>query len=195
MMPKLTSTTTPTAMKKLVRPLAQILLSTAILGSIAIPNQIAPAQAQTADAQFYCGKSYQSQLKRKVPTTIVQTDRGKSAILQWVKPMGNYWTPERRCEQFSEQIGKAYQSGTIKYLTNGKKKNNNVICTATEVNGKCQDILMTLRPGDKPGEFLSELKDTLMGRSTGPQQHNSGEARVYVEIDWNAIIKNAPKVE
>jgi Circadian oscillating protein COP23 len=195
MMSKFTSTDTPT-MKKLVRPLARILLlSTTILGSAAIPNQIAPATAQTAEGQFYCGSTYHQQLKRRVPTTIVSVPTGKSALVQWVKPMGNHWTPERRCVEFSNRLEKAYRAETLRYLTNGKSGGQKVICTATEVNGKCQDVLMTLRPKDDALKILYELKDTLNGRAVGPLQHSSGEPQIYLDIDWNAVIKNAPKAD
>jgi hypothetical protein len=198
MMYKLISNTMIQPMKKLVSPISianTVLVSTAILSSGVMLTQISPAQAQTPEVQFLCGSTYNQKAQRKVPTTILWTPTGKSAIVQWVKPIGNYWTPERRCAEFSQRIDKAYQAGTLKYLTNSKKNGANVICTATEVNGKCQNVLMTLRPQDKAQAFLSELKDVFNGRASGPIDHSSGEPQVYVQIDWEEVVKNAPKVK
>jgi Circadian oscillating protein COP23 len=185
-------------MKKFIRPISianALLLATAILSSAAISTHISHAQAQTQEAQFICGSSYSKTAKRNVPSTIFWTPTGKSAIVQWVKPLGNYWTPERRCAEFSQRIGKAYQAGTLKYLTNSKKNGSSVICTATEVNGICKNVLMTLRPQDKPLAFLTDLKDVLRGNTVGPVEHSSGEPQIYVEIDWNAVVKNASKAD
>jgi hypothetical protein len=142
-----------------------------------------------------CGTAYSETAKRKVPTTIIWTPTGKSALVKWVRPIGNYWTPERRCAEFSQRIDKAYQAGTLKYLTSSRKDGSNIICTATEVNGSCKNVLMTLRPKDKPLAFLTELKDVFNGRTIGPIEHSSGEPQLYIKFDWDAVVKNASKIK
>jgi Circadian oscillating protein COP23 len=171
-----------------------LLLTTTILNSGGIFTQVAPAQAESGEVQFVCGTSFHKESNRKVPTTIAWTPTGKVAIVQWVKSIGNYWTPERRCNEFSQRMTVAYQAGTLKFLTNSKKNGSSVICTATEVNGKCQNILMTLRPQDKAISFLSELKDVLNGRAAGPMSHSSGEPQVYIEIDMKKAIEQGTPV-
>jgi hypothetical protein len=205
-MQKFSPTATVRAIKTFVSPLVQpqrwripifnvLLLTTTILSSGGILTQVAPAQAESEEVQFVCGTSFHKESNRKVPTTIAWTPTGKSAIVQWVKSIGNYWTPERRCNEFSQRMTIAYKAGTLKFLTNSRKNGSSVICTATEVNGKCQNILMTLRPQDKAMPFLTELKNVLNGRATGPISHSSGEPQVYVQIDWEEVVKNAPKVK
>ncbi len=184
-------------MKNLIRPISianALLLATAMLSSAAISTHISPAQAQNQDVQFICGSSRNVKAKRKVPTTILWTPTGKIALVQWVKPFGNYWTPERRCAEFSQRIDKAYQAGTLKYLTSSRKNGSNIICTATEVNGSCKNVLMTLRPQDKPLMFLTELKEVFRGSVVGPIEHSSGEPQIYVQFDWDAVVKNASKI-
>lgn len=171
-----------------------LLLTTTIVSSGGILTQVAPAQAESEEIQFVCGTSFHKKSNQKVPTTIAWTPTGKSAIVQWVKPIGNYWTPERRCNEFSQRMTIAYKAGTLKFLTNSRKNGSSVICTATEVKGKCQNILMTLRPQDKALPFLSELKDVLNGRATGPIDHSYSEPQVYIEIDLKKAIENGTPV-
>jgi Circadian oscillating protein COP23 len=178
-------------MSRLTHSLPNIFLSlTVLLGSVAALFQATPVKAQVDEAKFYCGSSYNAEKGKKVPTTIVWTPTRKTAIVQWVKPMGNYWTPERRCTEFSKKMNTAYQNKTLNFLTNGKIQGQRVICTANEVNGDCKDVLMTLRPQDKSLGMLGELNDLLSGRAVGgPIHHSSGEAQLYYQIDISALLK------
>jgi Circadian oscillating protein COP23 len=185
------------SMRKPTHSLTNILLlSVALLGATATLFQATPVKAQVDEARFYCGSSYNSNKGKKVPTTVVWRPTGKTALVQWVKPMDNYWTPERRCNEFSQRITAAYQNKTLNFLTNGKMKGQRVICTANEVNGDCKDVLMTLRPQDKSLKILDELKDLLNGKSTGgPVIHNSGEAQLYYQIDMSELLKKGSQAE
>ncbi len=187
------NTTLPQAksIKKRAHSLMNILLlSIALLSSTTVLFPATPVQAQVDEAKFYCGSSYNADKGKKVPTTIVWTPTRKTAIVQWVKPMGNYWTPERRCNEFSKKMNTAYQNKTLNFLTNGKIQGQRVICTANEVNGDCKDVLMTLRPQDNSIGMLSELNDLLSGRAVGgPIHHSSGEAQMYFQIDMSGLLK------
>jgi hypothetical protein len=172
-------------------------LSATLLGSSAIVTHPDPAQAQTEEIRFYCGNSYNAKTGSKVPTTIVWTSSRKTALVQWIKPMGNYWTPERRCNEFSQKINTAYQNQTLSFLTNGKMNGQKVICTAVEFNGDCKDVLMTLRPQDNALLLLSELKDKFNGRGDGspPIAHSSGEPQIYYKIDLNRSINTGSNLQ
>lgn len=149
----------------------------------------------TEKIQFACGSSYNAQLDKKVPTTIAWKSEDRRAIVQWTKPMSNYWSPEKRCEQVSTQMNQAFQADNVKFLTNGKMNGQNVICTATEVRGDCQNLLMTLRSEDKPLLFLDELRNTLNGKSSEPNIHTSDGVQMYFKIDLQAMWKNAPSAK
>jgi Circadian oscillating protein COP23 len=186
------------SIKKLACSLTHVwLLSAALLGSTSTLFQSTPVKAQADEARFYCGKSFNAKKGSQVPTTIVWTPTQKIALLQWVRPMGDHWTPEKRCRAFSDNFTTAYRNGTTRFLTNGKKNGQKVICVAKEVNGDCKSVLMTLRPEDNSLLFLNELKDVLNGKSTPGQiiTHSSGEAQLYYEIDLNELLKNGSRVE
>jgi hypothetical protein len=116
--------THPSAMsrRKLVYNVANALLvCITLFGSTSVSYQTAPAKAQTLSGQFYCGSSH-NEKKGRVPTTIFLTSTSKTPIVQWLKPIGDYWTPQRRCDGFSKNINKIYEtSGAKFFLTNGKK--------------------------------------------------------------------------
>jgi Circadian oscillating protein COP23 len=172
------------------------LLSTLMIATAIFLPQIALAQnpviPDTENVQFACGSTFNEGLNRQVPTTIAWMPDNKYALIQWVKPMGTTWTPQKRCETLSKSIQTAYQSGTLKFLVNGKVNGNNVICAATEVEGDCKTVLMTLRKDDKPLQFLSELKDALNGHSDTPPKHSSGEKKMYFKVDVTKLIRTKP---
>jgi hypothetical protein len=160
--------------------------------------QASPDDSSTAPEekiQFTCASTFNNKLQKKVPTTVAWKPSDKRAIVQWVKPMDNYWTPERRCNEVSQRMQAADDAGTLKYLTNGKMNGQKVICTATEVNGACKNLLMTLRPQDKSDQFLIELKDLFNGRSYAAVPNASGDPQTYVRVDLQEMWKNAPKAK
>lgn len=121
--------------------------------------------ADTAEKiQFFCGSSYNTRLHKRVPTTIVQKGSGKFMLVQWVRPMGYGWTPQMRCQEFTQRMQAANNAGTMKYIISGKMNGQQVVCAAAKIDGDCQYLLMTLHPGDKPLQFVSDLQDTLNGR-------------------------------
>jgi Circadian oscillating protein COP23 len=146
--------------------------------------------------KLICGSSYNDRLKKNVPTTIAQKGSEKRAIAQWVEPMGNYWTPQRRCEQVSQGMQAANAAGNLKYITNRKMSGQRVICTETEPAGDCNNLLMALRTEDKSLKFLGEIKGLFNGHYsfTCIFDHNSGEPQLDYSIDLDRLWKNAPKV-
>lgn len=183
---------------KLVYSIANVLLlSITLIGSTAMLFPADPVKAQTVEGQFYCGSSH-NEKSGKVPTTIFWTSTSKAAIVQWVRPMGNYWTPQRRCNGFSKSINDIYQSSGAKFfLTNGKKNGQKVICNADEVNGDCKNVLMTLRKEDNSLLLLNELKEKFNAKSVDsrPIRHNSGEPQLYYQIDMSELLKKGSKAE
>jgi Circadian oscillating protein COP23 len=146
--------------------------------------------------QLTCGSSYNDQLKKNVPTTIAQKGSEKRAIAQWVEPMGNYWTQQRRCEQVSQGMQAANAAGNLKYITNREMSGQRVICTETEPAGDCNNLLMALRTEDKSLKFLGEIKGLFNGHYPficifG---HYSGEPQLDYSIDLDQLWKNAPKI-
>jgi Circadian oscillating protein COP23 len=161
------------------------------------PNSQLVSQNETAEEakmKFTCGTSHNPRLNKRVPTTLSWSpDGNKRALIQWVKQMDSNWTPEKRCQEVSKRMQEATNAGTMQYITNGKMNGQRVICSATEVNGDCKNLLMTLRSGDKASQFMSEFQDVFNGRSEGPIPHSSGEPQIYLRIDLNQLWRNAAK--
>jgi hypothetical protein len=89
----------------------------------------------------------------------------------------------------------ANTAGTLKFLTNGTMNGQRVICTATEVNGACKNLLITLRPQDNGTQFLEELKNIFNGRSMGSIPHGSAEHQRYIEVDWKNLWNKSAKIK
>jgi Circadian oscillating protein COP23 len=157
-------------------------------------SQNEPAEIEDK-IQFTCGTSYNNRLNKKVPTTLAWSPSGKRALIQWVKQMDSNWTPEKRCQEVSRRMQEANTAGTMQFITNGKMNGQRVICSATEVNGDCKNLLMTMRRDDKPLKFMTEFREIFNGRSEGVVEHSSGEPQIYLRINLNQLWKNAPKVQ
>jgi len=154
----------------------------------------AQAQQPSSDVQFICAEGYDQQTDSRLPTTYAWTERGKIAVIRWsTKFFGEKYTPQKRCELVSPRFQKAYNNDTLSYLTNGTLNGKPVICTATQKNGDCANLLLTLRPQDDPLSILKGLSDVLQGRQSGPVRHRSGRpSQVYYQIDMEKFLRTAP---
>ena len=179
--------------------LSIVLLLTPLLLIGTVLSNVATTQAETveiakiAELKFSCDTSFNEKLNKKVPTTIAWRPNGKIVLIQWVKDLGNYWTPQKRCDEFSREINDAHRDGTLKFITSSRDKGDKVICTATEKGGKCKNILMTLRPKDNPLIILNDIKGALDGLSVSHIEHSSQTSKIYIQIDWDKFIDKASK--
>lgn len=157
-----------------------------------------PAKNETKEnqkVQFICNESFDKETGARMPTTFAWADRGKIAVVRWRTEEFSGYPPQERCNEVSPRFQEAYDNGTLKMITNGTINNQPVICTATEYRGKCQTLLMTLRPSDDSLQVLNSFKDILNGRSTGPILHSSGTAQVYYQVDIETFLRTAPVEE
>lgn len=168
-----------------------VLLLTPLLLTGAILDNVTPVQSEVAEIQFVCDTSFSEKLNKKVPTTIALKPNGKILLIKWVRDIDNHWTPQRRCDMFSENINRAYKDGTLKFITSSRENGNKVICTANKKGGKCENILMVLRPKDNPLVLLNDLKGALNGRSASHIEHSSPNSQIYIQIDWDKLMNQA----
>jgi len=175
--------------------LTQMLVST-VIGSAIVTNT-ASVRAQEDSGKFACGTSYDEKLNKRVPTTLFWSGTGnKKAVIQWTKQINKDWTPQKRCEAFSQRIQSIYEASPdrVLYFTTGKTGGSKTICATDRVNGSCKQLLMTLRPGDNALSFLQEFKDAMNGESvTSPIQHSSNDPQLTVIIDMKSILNSAAK--
>jgi len=150
---------------------------------------------QASGVRFICQTGYDNVVQKDLPTTYAATQGEQRAIVRWSTEYftSSGWDPQRRCEDVSPRFQKAYDNNTLNFITNGTMNNQPVLCTALQDGGECEDLLITLRPEDYPQQLAQELGQILKGRSTGPLRHNSdGEQQVYIQVNIQEFIENAP---
>ena len=148
----------------------------------------------SANVRFTCLEGYDKEADKRLPTTYAFTGGQKRAIIRWSTEYfsGSDWDPKSRCEEVSPRFQMAYDNKNLNFITNGTMNNQPVICTALEDGGPCADLLITLRPTDNGLELATELGQVLNGRSMGTIHHSSGNSQVYIQVDIEEFIRNAP---
>jgi len=154
-------------------------------------NSLIPKALAQSKVQFICSQSFDSQTNRRLPTTLAWTQKGKIAVIRWVKNLGGY-SGQQRCKAVSPRFQEAYDNGTLNLITNDVIDRKPVICSVREYGGPCQTVLMTLRPGDNSWKVLNELKEILNGHQLGPIRHSSGIPQIYYEVNIEEWLRNAP---
>lgn len=169
-------------------------------GAIALLGIYAPMgetkAQQRPEVKFICADGYDQQTGERKPTTYAWTERGKIAVVRWSTEQFPNFPPQKRCELVSPRFQKAYDNGSLAYLTNGQINGQPVICTAKEPGGSCADLLMTLRPQHDPLSILQGLSDVLQGRQSGPIRNTSGDnPQIYYQINMERFLRTAPVEE
>lgn len=161
------------------------------ISSINVLSAPSMAQISSSDYQFFCNRGYDKKTKGYFPTTFVRYDNHKYALILWKKHMPGI-TPQQRCNEVSQRFQKAYKNGSLNIITNGIMNGQPVICTAKEFQGDCADLLVTLKPNEDSLTVLNQLKDSLSGRGVGATPQSSGPRQVYIQIDLENALRNAP---
>jgi hypothetical protein len=173
----------------------RLLITCLSVGAIAlasIPLATVTINAAEPGVQFICSQGYDPDSGERQPTTFIWTASKKIALIRWKKNWGNFISPQQRCEAISPRFQKAYESGTLQFITNGMMNGQPVICTTRSNGGACQTLLMTLRQEENSFKTLVELKGLLDGTQVTPITHSSGNSQVYYEVDIDKLIRNAP---
>ncbi|PPT05903.1 hypothetical protein CKA32_003931 [Geitlerinema sp. FC II] len=77
------------------------------------------------------------------------------------------------------------------YITAGRMNGENVICTASQVNGRCENLIYTLRPGADVIQTLQTLMAWREGQAATPSQRESGQVP-YINVGDRLYNDNAP---
>jgi hypothetical protein len=173
----------------------KLLITCLSLGAIAaaiIPLATVKTNAAEPGVQFVCSQGFDRDSGERHPTTYIWTASKKIALIRWKKNWGNFISPQQRCEAISPRFQKAYESGTLQFITNGMMNGQPVICTTRSNGGACQTLLMTLRQEENSFKTLVELKELLNGTEVTPVTHSSGTPQVYYWVDIDNLISNAP---
>jgi hypothetical protein len=128
-------------------------------------------------------KSFECVTISGVPTTMASMADGKRVpVIRWTSSVFNEagWTPERRCQEVSVRFNTYNLQGRLTYITTGRINNLPVICTAPQINSKCDGLLYTLKPGQNATSTLRSLLDVRL-KVRDPLYETS--SRLYVRVD------------
>ncbi len=150
-----------------------------VLSAIAIGVSLMPSPSQAQRGQgFYCDTSGGS------PATMYQNSQG--SIERWISWDSNFfsdagWTPATRCNEVSNRLESFRTAKLLKYVTVGRMNGENVICTASEKNGRCSGLIYTLKPGQDAVRTLYTFFGLREGQAGVPVLSESAEIP-YIDV-------------
>lgn len=164
----------PQSLSQIFTALVVVLASVTTAGKPSHSQQ-APASGQRG---FYCDTSMNS------PITIYQTAEGNREI--WIKWTSNTFAdsgydPLTRCQQVSARLETYRRNKKLKYITVGRMNAQSVVCTASRVNGPCEGLIYTLKPGQNAITTLNNLLAWREGQAGVPSLSESGSIP-YIDV-------------
>ncbi|MBE9185171.1 hypothetical protein IQ270_10690 [Microcoleus sp. LEGE 07076] len=135
--------------------LTKVLAASAIaLSSLTAPFEPSYGWSSPTEKGFSCSNS------TGAPVTVYRNSKG--AIEPWIEWTSDYFSSsgynrQTRCQLVSQRLEIYRRNRALKYITAGQMNGQNVICTANQVNGLCQNLIYTLRPGQDPIGSLYNL--------------------------------------
>jgi hypothetical protein len=133
----------------------KVLAATAwALSGLTVASQPSYPQRAPGKSGFRCSTS------TGAPVTVYQNPQG--AVEPWIEWTSHYFSasgydPATRCQLVSQRLETYRRQRVLKYITVGQMNGQNVICTASQLNGRCQNLIYTLRPGQDPIGSLYNL--------------------------------------
>ena len=118
------------------------------------------------------------------PTTLYQNTQGsREPWIKWESDVfsGAGYDPLRRCTEVSGRLETYRQNKQLKYITGGIMNSQPVICTASQVNGRCEGLIFTLKPGQDVIATLNKLLAWREGQAGVPSLSESG-AIPYIDV-------------
>lgn len=159
--------------------LTKVLVATAIaLSGLTVASGPSYAQRAPGESGFWCSTS------TGAPVTVYQNPQG--AVEPWIEWTSHYFSgsgydPATRCKLVSQRLETYRRNRVLKYITAGQMNGQNVICTANQVNGLCQNLIYTLRPGQDPIGSLYNLLAWRQGYVGMPSFDESGKMP-YIDV-------------
>ncbi|MHC5744876.1 MAG: COP23 domain-containing protein [Nostoc sp.] len=112
-----------------------------------------PSQAESTRG-FYCDTSGNK------PVTVYKNPKGITE--PWVRWTSNYFKDAgynklTRCQEVSQRLETYRRNRDLRFITVGKMNGQNVICTANQVSGRCENLILTLKPNEDGVQALNNL--------------------------------------
>jgi len=161
-------------LKKGAIAIASLTVLGVVSASKASYSQPAPGQSG-----FYCDTS------ESIPTTVYQnTQGGREPWIKWSSSIfPPPYTPLTRCKQVSDRLETYWRNRELKLITVGKMNGQNVICTASRVNGRWEKLIYTLKPGQDPIRTLNNFLAWREGQAGTPSLFESTvRQRPYIDV-------------
>ncbi len=135
--------------------LTKVIAATTIaLSSLTVAFEPSYSRTSPRESGFWCSTS------TGAPVTMYQNRQGgREPWIEWNSDYfsGSGYNPITRCQLVSQRLEIYRRNRVLKYITAGQMNGQNVICTANQVNGLCQNLIYTLRPGQDPIGSLYNL--------------------------------------
>lgn len=140
---------------------------TVLAGAIAIGSltlSAKPSQSQSKSG-FMCDASSGS------PATVYQNRQGAREV--WINWVSDYfresgYDPMTRCREVSGRLERYRQNKQLKFVTVGYMNQERVICTASQVNGRCDGLIYTLKPDQDAVRTLYQFMGLREGQAGAP---------------------------
>jgi Circadian oscillating protein COP23 len=100
-------------------------------------------------------------------------------------------TPQQRCEEVSGRLETYRRNGQLKFITVGRMNNQNVICTASQINGRCEGLIYTLKPSQDAIRTLNNFLAWREGQAGAPSLSESRQVP-YIDVSSRLDDGNAP---
>jgi hypothetical protein len=157
------------------RQFLTVLAGAIAIGSLALSAK--PSQSQSASG-FTCDASSGS------PATVYQNRQGAREV--WINWVSGHFTesgydPITRCREVSGRLETYRQNKQLKFVTVGYMNGQRVICTASQVNGRCEGLIYTLKPGQDAVRTLYQFMGLREGQAGAPSLSESGEIP-YIDV-------------
>ncbi|WP_377477662.1 MAG: COP23 domain-containing protein [Microcoleus anatoxicus] len=156
------------------RSMTGVVMGAIAIGSLAFSAK--PSQSQSPSG-FMCDASSGS------PATVYQNRQGVREV--WINWVSDYfrdsgYDPMTRCREVSGRLESYRQNKQLKYVTVGYMNGQRVICTASQVNGRCDGLIYTLKPGQDSVRTLYQFMGLREGQAGVPSLSES-DAMPYID--------------
>lgn len=148
------------------------------LGTIGLSAPPSLSQPGPGERGFWCDTS------SGLPTTTYKNSQG--GYEPWIRWVSNYfigsgYDPVTRCREVSARLETYRRNQQLKFITVGYMNRQPVICTASQVNGRCEGLIFTLKPGQDAVRTLHTFLAWREGQAATPSLYESGEMP-YIDV-------------
>lgn len=156
------------------------------LGSFVLAVKPGITQPPPGQRGFFCG------ISEGIPTTIYQNSKGgREHWIKWESNVFEGYDPLTRCKQVSARLETYRVNKQLKYITAGMMNRQRVICTASRVNGRCEGLIFTLKPGQDAIKTLNNFLAWREGQAGTPSMSESGEIP-YIDVRERIEAEDTP---